>query len=64
MGLYPAYNPLASPEELYGLMLHDKKNEKEGVNFTLLETPGKVSIDNYCSRGEVMEALGILAERN
>ena len=64
MGLYPAYNPLASPEELYGLMLHDKKNEKEGVNFTLLEAPGKVSIDNYCSRGEVMEALGILAERN
>ncbi len=64
MGLYPAYNPLASPEELYGLMLHDKKNEKEGVNFTLLEATGKVSIDNYCSRGEVMEALGILAERN
>lgn len=63
-GLYPAYSPLVSPEELYGRMLHDKKNEKEGVNFTLLEAPGKVSIDNYCSRGEVVEALGILAERN
>lgn len=63
-GLYPEYIPSASPEQLYGLMLHDKKNEKEGVNFTLLEAPGKVSIDNYCSRGEVLEALEVLSVRD
>lgn len=63
-GLYPEYTLSVSPEELYERMLHDKKNEKEGVNFTLLEAPGKVSIDNYCSRGEVMEALKILSVKN
>ena len=63
-GLYPEYMSSVSPEELYELMLHDKKNEKEGVNFTLLEAPGKVSIDNYCSRGEVMEALKILSVKD
>lgn len=62
--LYPKYRPAASPEELYNLMLHDKKNEKEGVNFTLLEAPGKVCIDNYCSRGEIMEALEILTDKD
>lgn len=62
--LYPAYTPSASPEKLYEWMLHDKKNEKEGVNFTLLEAPGKVSIDNYCGRREVMEALETLSERD
>ncbi len=64
LGLYPEYTPLASPEKLYGLMLHDKKNEKEGVNFILLEAPGKACIDNYCSRREVMEALETLSVGN
>lgn len=63
-GLYPEYALPVSPEELYERMLHDKKNEREGVNFTLLEAPGKVSIDNYCSRGEVMEALKMLSVKD
>lgn len=55
---YPSYHPVDEPEELYELMLHDKKNEREGVNFTLLRQPGEVELDQYCSRDEVLEALG------
>lgn len=54
---YPAYHPLATPDELYELMLHDKKNDRAGVNFTLLEKPGTFIIDNYCEKNEIIEAL-------
>lgn len=57
-GKYPVYHPVDEPEELYELMLHDKKNEHDGVNFTLLRRPGEVVIDQYCSRNEILEALG------
>lgn len=57
-GKYPVYHPVDEPEELYELMLHDKKNEHDGVNFTLLRRPGEVVIDQYCSRNEIIEALG------
>lgn len=57
-GKYPVYHPVDEPEELYELMLHDKKNEHDGVNFTLLRCPGEVVIDQYCSRNEIIEALG------
>lgn len=60
--LYPGYSLAVSAEKLYELMLHDKKNEKEGVNFTLLEAPGKISVDNYCNRQEVLEALEVLSQ--
>lgn len=55
---YPVYHPVDEPEELYDLMLHDKKNECDGVNFTLLRDVGEVEIDQYCSREEIIEALG------
>lgn len=48
---------VGEPEELYDMMLHDKKNEHEGVNFTLLRCPGEVEIDQYCSRENILEAL-------
>lgn len=54
---YPVYHPVDEPEELYELMLHDKKNEREDVNFTLLRKPGEVEPDHYCSRNEILEAL-------
>lgn len=54
---YPIYHPAAPGEELYELMLHDKKNDRQGVNFTLLCQPGKFEIDHYCSREEILEAL-------
>ncbi len=56
-GIYPPYEPAATPEALYALMLHDKKNEQEGVNFTLLRAPGEFVIDNYCNREEILPAL-------
>lgn len=54
---YPVYHAVGEPEELYELMLHDKKNEYEGVNFTLLRQPGEVEIDQYCSREDILKAL-------
>lgn len=54
---YPPYQPIATPEQLYELMLHDKKNDSKGVNFTLLKEPGVFVIDNYCEREEIVEAL-------
>lgn len=54
---YPVYHPVAESDELYELMLHDKKNEREDVNFTLLREPGEFEIDHYCSREEILLAL-------
>lgn len=54
---YPEYLPVAEFSELYELMLHDKKNEFNGVNFTLLSCPGEFEIDNYCVKEDIMEAL-------
>lgn len=59
--IYPSYIPQVPEECLYGLMLHDKKNEQEGVNFTLLRRPGEFSIDNYCSQEEILGALRTLS---
>lgn len=57
---FPPYHPVEEPEELYELMLHDKKNEREGVNFTLLKQPGEFETDHYCAREEILEALAQL----
>lgn len=54
---FPRYSPVANAEELYELMLHDKKNERDGVNFTLLRRPGEFEINQYCNREEILEAL-------
>ena len=54
---YPNYPLIDHVDTLYGLMLHDKKNERRGVNFTLLPGIGEYSLDNYCSKDLVVEAL-------
>lgn len=54
---YPENIPVATPDELYQLMLHDKKNDRDGVNFTLLSRPGEFEIDNYCNKDEIVDAL-------
>jgi len=51
------YHLIDHVDTLYGLMLHDKKNERRGVNFTLLPGIGEYSLDNYCSKDLVVEAL-------
>ena len=60
--LYPPYVQVASAEDLYELMLHDKKNDRKGVNFTLLRHPGEFVVDNYCNREEIAEALKELTD--
>ena len=54
---YPPYPLMDHVDTLYELMLHDKKNERCGVNFTLLSGIGEFSLDNYCSKDLVVEAL-------
>jgi len=44
-------------EPLYRLMTHDKKNEKNLINFTLISKPGEVAINQVCSKPEIMDAL-------
>lgn len=44
-------------DELYQLMTHDKKNESNQINFTLLEEIGKIQINCRASKVEVFDAL-------
>lgn len=50
--------------EFYQFMLHDKKNNGEGVNFTLLQNIGSYSINNICTKEEIFEALNQYGKRN
>jgi 3-dehydroquinate synthase len=43
--------------ELWKLMQHDKKNEGNLINFTLLSGIGKFEINQNCSKDQVMESL-------
>ncbi len=56
-GLYPRCMGVDNPERLYQLMLHDKKNDYPGVNFTLLQSIGKFVVNQYCVYDEIIEAL-------
>lgn len=55
--LYPSCACIDNRENLYQLMLHDKKNEHPGVNFTLLQSIGEFVVNQYCERDEIIEAL-------
>lgn len=55
--VYPRLETKDIEETLYSLMLHDKKNDAEGVNFTLLNDVGDFVIDNYCNKEQIIEAL-------
>ncbi|WP_430810861.1 MULTISPECIES: 3-dehydroquinate synthase [unclassified Carboxylicivirga] len=44
-------------ETLYQLMTHDKKNEANQINFTLLETVGQIKINCGATKAEVFDAL-------
>ncbi|MEM1121256.1 MAG: 3-dehydroquinate synthase [Bacteroidota bacterium] len=43
--------------KLIHLMRKDKKNEKDEINFTLLEFPGKAIINQTCSEALIIESL-------
>jgi len=44
-------------DKLYQLMTHDKKNEDNQINFTLLEEIGKIQINCQASKKEIYDAL-------
>lgn len=45
-------------EALYELMTHDKKNEGNRINFTLITDIGQVEINQDCPKELIFEALG------
>ncbi|MCW3805070.1 3-dehydroquinate synthase [Plebeiibacterium marinum] len=47
----------ADYDEFFYLMTHDKKNEANQINFTLLEDIGKIKINQTCSKELIFEAL-------
>jgi 3-dehydroquinate synthase len=47
----------ADYEHLYDLMHHDKKNERQKINFTLLTTIGEYEVNQNCSQHSIYEAL-------
>jgi len=44
-------------DNLFYLMTHDKKNEKNQINFTLLEDIGTIKINQTCTKEEIIESL-------
>jgi len=44
-------------ERLFRLMTHDKKNDSGRINFTLLEKPGQMKINQHCNREMIYDAL-------
>lgn len=57
LSVYPPFKVENIEDRLFQLMLHDKKNINDDVNFTLLNDVGDFEIDNYCGRDEIIEAL-------
>lgn len=49
-------------DRLYELMLHDKKNSNDQINFTLLASVGDVRINQKVTKEDVFEALDYLRE--
>ncbi|PTN07941.1 3-dehydroquinate synthase [Mangrovibacterium marinum] len=49
----------ADYEALYELMTHDKKNEGNRINFTLIPTIGQVEINQDCPKELIFEALDL-----
>ena len=47
-------------ERLIDLMQHDKKNENNKINFSLISEPGKISINNECNKDLILESLEYL----
>ncbi len=45
----------------YELMTHDKKNENDLINCTLISEIGKYNIDNYFDKNEIVDALEFLS---
>ena len=58
LDIYGKFNIKPSDyDALYELMTHDKKNEGNRINFTLLSKIGQVEINRDCSKELIFEAL-------
>lgn len=42
---------------IFGLTLHDKKNEGDRINFSLLKAIGQIEINVDCSKADILEAM-------
>ena len=49
-------------DTLYQYMVHDKKNEGNTINFTLLSDIGEIEINQTADRGMIEEALGYMID--
>lgn len=49
-------------EQLYGFMLHDKKNTSEHINFTLLGEVGDIRINRTANKEEIFNMLDFYRE--
>lgn len=49
-------------DRLLELMRHDKKNVNGVINFTLLEAPGKICLDQTASKEEICESFDFFRE--
>jgi 3-dehydroquinate synthase len=50
-------------EQMYALMQHDKKNEANRINFTLLNDIGQFSIDQHGEKNLIYESLEFLTNQ-
>ena len=49
-------------DELYELMLHDKKNLGDTINFTLMKATGNVELNHTASKEEIGSVLDIFRD--
>jgi 3-dehydroquinate synthase len=49
-------------DQLFEWMLHDKKNENSTINFTLLESIGKIKINQTAAKEDIFESLDFYRE--
>jgi 3-dehydroquinate synthase len=43
-------------------MTHDKKNDRSGINFTLMGAIGDIRINQHATKEEIFEAFDFLAD--
>lgn len=55
--IYPRFTVPNNTSELLMYMKHDKKNTNGKINFTLMRNIGDYTIDNYCTREEILNSL-------
>ncbi len=60
-GLYGGFSITGDDfDALYRLMQHDKKNEGDRINFTLIEGIGQFTINRHCTKELIYESLEYL----